>query len=179
MPRLKTKKPPVKRPSFEEKREKWKAEVFKRLEMNVALEDQYTGATYPEPPSLDKSSPGSRTDYIKDRLNAGALVALERRLKRLSMTIPGSKEAQQLESDILDRAGFTRKPQTNLVSTGPVLFINGSETANALRGVYEKQRALVEGGDSVLTQAAYPVIEAGEPEEEPEHGRDDAEPDPE
>lgn len=115
--------------SFEEKRAKWRAEVAARLQMNVTLTDPATDADYPEPPKLDKTDTGSRNDYVKDRLSGAAVVMIERRLKRLAEVPFDSKEARSLEADILDRAGFTRKPQQQVISTGPVLFIGDMEEA--------------------------------------------------
>lgn len=166
-PTVPAKKPPVARPAFDAKRAKWLEEVRERVNMNIAMEDQFTGAKYPMPERLDMEDSGARNDHVKDRISAAAVIVIERRLKRLSMTIPGSKEAHALESDILDRAGFTRKPQGNIVATGPVLFINGEADAAKMRTVYERQKVLV--GESIVDgvqRAVFPVVEKGDPDEQ-------------
>ena len=79
-------------------------------------------ALHPLPRVEEPEVAPNHPDYIQRRLKQVKPLALERRIRR-AIHDPG-KEGEEAASELLDRAGHTRKPEGDINFNGPVVVVN-------------------------------------------------------
>lgn len=107
------------------------AELLERRDRMRAWNDAHALPSLPAPPKSE-----TMAAYIEKRLEQAAPIALERRIRRM-MLDPGH-EGEAAARELLNRGGFTERPEMKLSFNGPVLIV-GSAAEIAARSPYAVQ----------------------------------------
>lgn len=79
-------------------------------------------ALHPLPRVAEPEVSPTHPEYVQRRLKQVKPLALERRIRR-AIHDPG-KDGEEAASELLDRAGHTRKPEGDINFNGPVVVVN-------------------------------------------------------
>ena len=97
------------------------AEVAVAVLAELTSMKQAWDALHPLPQLAEPEVRPIHPDYVKKRLKQVESIALERRIRRV-IHDPGL-EGEAAAAELLDRAGYTRKPEADINFNGPVLVV--------------------------------------------------------
>ena len=103
-------------------------------ERTRALDEAFPIGTIPAAPDLKKMGP---KEYMRQRLESIAPLALERRIRKMVIDPDGGGDTAA--SELLDRAGFTRNPDGAIDFGGPVLILRQRFVNPYLKQLEEKK----------------------------------------
>lgn len=117
-------------------------EVMRMIGIQAARQAIHPLPELPEAPSLKDLGP---RDYVKQRLQDIAPLALERQV--FDMLYNPTSRGREAAEELLDRAGYPRKPEQTPNFRGPVVFVQ-----NVVNIPYEKQK-VINGGSNHVEEA--------------------------